>query len=442
MNKADIKENYIIKIDRELLSVLLKDRSSGKNIIWATDDYARRGEMYLANEQITVRSVSGHNGNVIKPRIEKSKKEQAFRIKNKAEVFTPSWICNKQNNLVDNAWFGREGVFNTETDQTWIATTEKIPFPAADGKTWKDYVRATRLEITCGEAPYLVSRYDTVTGESIDIPSRIGLLDRKLRVVCENVDNEQEWVEWAIAAVQSVYGFDWQGDNVLLARENLLFTFADYYSYQFGTCPTNENLLKVADILSWNIWQMDGLKFVIPNSCKPTPRLQMSIFDDEEQQEECEGCKTGNNSKHTGTYSIIKDWQTNKAIKFYNLLGGKKMKFDFIIGNPPYNTESEGAKIADDSIYHYFIDMAYKLSDRVALITPSKFLFNNGNTPTAWNRKMLEDEHFKVLLYEPNAQKIFPNVTFRGGLPFTTEIKINILAPFINLLNLMNSILY
>lgn len=92
------------------------------------------------------------------------------------------------------------------------------------------------------------------------------------------------------------------------------------------------------------------------------------------------------------------------------------MKFDFIIGNPPYQQESLGEKKADDSIYHYFMDAAYGIGDKVELITPSKFLFNNGNTPTAWNKKMLNDIHFKVLYFEPVASKVFPNVSFKGGV--------------------------
>lgn len=319
---VDIKENFIKHLDESLLSILLKDRSSGKNIIWATDTYSSHGVGFGSYDQITSALITGKRGSIIKPRTEKSKREQQYRIKNKAEVFTPSWVCNKQNNLVDNAWFGRENVFNTETENGWIATTAKIIFPDTDGKTWRDYVKANRLEITCGEAPYLTSRYDTVTGEYIEIKDRIGLLDRKLRVVSENVDSEPKWYDWAIAALKSVYGFDWQGDNVLIARENLLFTFIDAYIDKFDVPPINDYLKEVAKILSWNIWQMDGLKFVIPNSCKPTPKLQISLFDDEEQQEECEGCKKGDNTKHTGIYCEIMDWETKKPVRFISLIGG------------------------------------------------------------------------------------------------------------------------
>ena len=217
-NSIDVKENYIYKLNKDLLTILLKDRTSGKNIIWATDNYVNKGFGYESEDYISIESITGYHGSMIKPRSEKSKKEQADRIRNKAEVFTPSWICNKQNNLVDNAWFGIEGVFNTEIDKTWISTSEPIPFPTSTNRTWQDYINDVRLEITCGEAPYLVSRYDTVTGEGIEISQRIGLLDRKLRVLSENIDSEPEWYDWAKKAFQSTYGFEWQGDNLLLAR--------------------------------------------------------------------------------------------------------------------------------------------------------------------------------------------------------------------------------
>ena len=317
----DIKETNIFKLDSKLLEVLLIDHSSKKNLIWATDNYASRGVGYQSYDHITSNAIIKRNGSVIKPRVEKSKKEQASRVKDKAEVFTPSWICNAQNNLIDDAWFGKGNVFNTETDKGWIVNLERITFP--EGKSWQDYVKENRLEITCGEAPYLVSRYDTVTGNIIAIRERIGLLDRKLRVISENVDGEQEWIEWAKIAFKSVYGFDWQGDNVLLARENLLRTFIDYYTDTFGLSPITEYLIDFAEIISWNIWQMDGLKYVIPNSCKPVPKLQMSIFEDEEECEECPGCANNDNSKHTGTYCVIKDWEKGRNVKFVSLIREK-----------------------------------------------------------------------------------------------------------------------
>ncbi len=320
ISRVDIKENYIYRLDNELLSILLRDRSSGKNIVWATDNYSSRGFGYQSYDHITIEAITGHRGNIIKPRTEKSKAEQQKRIRTKAEVFTPSWICNKQNNLVDNAWFGIEFVFNVECDKTWHATTEPIPFPTVTGKTWQDYINDVRLEITCGEAPYLVSRYDTVSGHMIELSQRIGLLDRKLRVVTENTKTEKEWLKWAIKSFQNIYGYDWQGDNVLLARENLLFSFIDYYKAKFGKEPEIDILKKIAEILSWNIWQMDGLKFVIPDSCKEIDEGQLTLFDDGVDKMPCPGCAKNDPFAHTGVYCIIKDWKANEKVTFVSLL--------------------------------------------------------------------------------------------------------------------------
>ena len=321
---ADIKENSILKLDSELLSVLLKDMSSKKNIIWATDNYSENGKGYQKTDKITVFSVTGKNGSIIKPRVEKSKTEQQIRIRDKAEVFTPSWICNKQNNLIDEQWFGKVNVFNSENEKTWKTNKNKIEFPAKDGKTWQDYVVSVRLEITCGEAPYLASRYDTVTGELIPVKDRIGILDRKLRVVNENTEIESEWKLWAKKAMQSTYGFDWQGDNVLLARENLLYTYIDNYELKFNKKPEKEELRNIAEILAWNIWQMDGLKYVIPESCHNEKIVERLLWGEEIHEESCEGCRKNNPKKHNGIYCYIMDWEKGKKVKFVDLFKEKK----------------------------------------------------------------------------------------------------------------------
>jgi hypothetical protein len=319
-NLVDIKENDIIKYDKELLPILLKDNSSKRNIIWATDNYVFLGDGYGPNEEITTSLITGKNGNIIKPRVNKNKTEQLSRVRDKAEVFTPSWICNKQNNLVDNAWFGVEDIFNTETHNGWQTIDRTIPFPTDEGKSWQDYVRDVRLEVSCGEAPYLVSRYDTISGEPIELFDRIGFLDRKLRVVCENTDSNDSWMEWAKVAFQSTYGFEWQGDNLLLARENLLFSFIDYHKAKFGSTPESGHLREIAKIISWNIWQMDGLKGVIPNSCGERKIVRKNLFETEEEIMPCEGCVKNNIQKHNGIYCKIKDWQTGGTLKFVSLL--------------------------------------------------------------------------------------------------------------------------
>ena len=316
-SKIEINSKYVYSIDLSVLKILLKDKTTGKNIIWATSEYEHYGKGYFANDEICFKDVSGI-ASVINPRVVKTKEEKSTRVRKMAEVFTPSWMCNKQNNLIDNAWFGRDNVFNTEVGTTWETNTAKIEFPTANGKTWQDYVKANRLEITCGEAPYLASRYDTVSGELIPIENRIGLLDRKLRIVSENVDSEPEWYNWAKKAMQSIYGFDWQGDNVLLARENLLFTFIDYYEHKFGVPPIKEYLMQVAKILAWNIFQMDGIKFVVPNSCKDEVKTEETLLDTKTTVIKCEGCKKNNPAKHNGVYCRVMDWGSNRSVEFYS----------------------------------------------------------------------------------------------------------------------------
>ncbi|MCQ2374823.1 MAG: restriction endonuclease subunit M [Salinivirgaceae bacterium] len=323
---VDISEDEIKNWIPDLLNVLLRDHSAKHDakigssnpdehhIIWATDSYETLGNCYNKRAQIRAELITGKNGRVIRPRAVKTKVEQQTRTRNKAEVFTPSWVCNAQNNLIDNEWFGRIGVFNTENnDKTWTTNPEKITFP--EGKTWIDYVKDCRLEITCGEAPYLVSRYDTVTGEYIPVEKRIGLLDRKLRVVNENTSTPDEWVPYAHLALASVYGYEWQGDSLLLAREAALCTFMDHFWQKFP----NENLfdktiIKSAYIISWNLWQMDGLKGKIPYSEKVV--INTDLYGSEEKTIE------------EGVYCEILSWKLEPNKKgILNLRKDKKSQF-------------------------------------------------------------------------------------------------------------------
>lgn len=307
-----------ILTDIEVLDCLLHDKTTNENIIWASNDYEHMGRCYGFKSPITSFSIIKNNECIIKSRADKDKSVQLLRSKEKAEVFTPSWICNKQNNLIDNAWFERENVFNTETENGWTVNNDKIIFPF--DKTWEDYVKSNRLEITCGEAPYLTSRYDTVSGKTIPVNERIGFLDRKLRIISENTSSESDWLNWAEIAIKSIYGYDWQGDNVFLARKNLLFTFCEHYNYKFNKNLNKSQILKTADILAWNIWQMDGLKFVIPQSCHNQTVTLYTLLGEEKCEDFCEGCKKNSRKKHNGTYCYIMNWETNKKIKFVNML--------------------------------------------------------------------------------------------------------------------------
>ena len=247
---------------RPVLPILLQDKTTKKNIIWATGSYAGLGAKFADDAQMDTNALVGMNPILLQPRVLKAQAAQQERTKSHAEVFTPSWVCNQMNNHCDEEWFGRQNVFNIPEGHAWTANPDPITFPA--GKTWKDYVDSRRLEITCGEAPFIVSRYDATTGDELPILQRIGLLDRKLRVVNENAANETEWLEWTFRAFQSVYGYEYQGDNLLLARMNLLMTFVEYLADRWQRQPSEKELKTLANIIAWNFWQMDGLKGTVP----------------------------------------------------------------------------------------------------------------------------------------------------------------------------------
>lgn len=309
-----------------VIDLLLQDKTTKKNIIWATHTYEEYGDEYSDKKQMECHQFCGIYRSIIQPRVSKALEQQQERTKNKAEVFTPSWICNKMNNYCDEQWFGRKDVFNTEIENGWQTVTEKIVFP--EKKSWQKYVDSRRLEITCGEAPYLVSGYDTTTGEIIPLKDRTGLLDRKMRVINENTTTEDEWIKWTIRAFQSCYGYEYQGDNLLIARTNMFLSFVDYYKDRHNKDADKKLMRKIANIISWNIWQMDGLKGSVPFGSidKTGEQITFAELIGEKDEEETIDCK-------------ITDWRKERSFLFHELTnntrGNHSMKFDFVIGNPP-----------------------------------------------------------------------------------------------------------
>jgi hypothetical protein len=330
----DILENEIVTQYPDVLQILLRDHTTRKNIFWATNNYQHLGKQYQYNTHILPELITGKYGNIVMPRVHKDKVLQQSRSKEMAEVFTPSWICNAQNNLIDDAWFEKEGVFNQEITlhdgtKSWEVNRNKISFP--NRKTWRDYVRDTRLEIACGEAPYITSRYDSTTGKFIPVQNRIGILDRKLRVINENVDSTGEWLKATQTAYKNTYAFEWQGDSLLLAREAMLATFIENYKVKFNKEPLLKSIQFIAYIISWNVWQMDGLKGVIPGSCGEVTITDIDLFGNVKSENSfCKGCMDNNIFKHNGTYCLIRDWSYKDPISGKK---GKKLKFIDLIKN-------------------------------------------------------------------------------------------------------------
>ena len=432
-------EAFAHRYSLSILETLLCDRTTGRNIIWADNEYEALGDGYMGDDEITVEKITGPNVNVIRPRIAKAVEQQSLRTKSRAEVFSPAWLCNQMNNDLDEVWFGRRDVFNTEAvagdgAKTWVSTNEPIAFPKLKGHGWHAYVEAPRLEITCGEAPFVCSRYDAVTGDEIPVGERVGFLDRKLRVVTEKTKTRKEWVRRALDALRATYGFEYQGDNLLIARINVLETFAEHLRDRWESDVEQDELEEAAWIVSWNFWQMNGFTDAVPTSkmdadvvstlgtLEESEPVQPSLFDllndmftDETAQE-----TKGEEPRETVPLCVMYDWQNGEPFEFATLKGkaaamGKK--FYAVIGNPPYQETVEGS--SDRPIYNYFMDEAYRVSERTELITPARFLFNAGKTPKDWNRKMLDDPHLKVVDYQQKSCSVFPNTDIKGGVAVT-----------------------
>jgi len=303
----DLPESMIAEKYPDAFALLLADKTAGKNIVWATADYENLSEetelkLYpRAETDALVREDILQN--FIRPRCAKEFALRRTRTRERAEVFTPPRICNAQNNLFDEIWFGRKNVFNQASKVSssnalgWRSQKRKITFPPRGKKTWRKYVALTRMEIACGEAPYLVSRYDSTRGKMIPLDRRIGILDRKLRVVSENCPTQKEFFELAKIAFQSCYGFELQGDNLLLARENLLFSFYDYFFEKFSAEPSPEQMREIAEIIAWNVFQMDAFTGTPPFAVADSDLLRgNAVF-----------CK-------------IKDWATEEIVEFKKFL--------------------------------------------------------------------------------------------------------------------------
>ncbi len=297
----DIREDYLLKKD-DLLNILLQDKTTGNNILWATDSYDSNGHLFAPTANITTDLITGTLGSLIQPRALKSKTEQLYRTRDKAEVFTPLSIVKQMNEACDA-----------------VSVTEN---------NWQQYVALLKLEITCGEAPYIVSRYDPVSDsqELLALSDRVGFLDSKLSVVSKYCDTLDYWVKWAKIAFKSSYGYEWQGDSLLIARENLLYTFIDYYEDKFKETPCLELQKEIADIIVWNIFQMDGLKYVIPMSCKTEKviiRSEYNLYEKEEDRidiKQCAGCENKTAKNHNGIYVKIMDWVKGKPVKFVDII--------------------------------------------------------------------------------------------------------------------------
>ena len=180
------------------------------------------------------------NPDEVKPRYLKAVKEKKSRTDKKAEVFTPYELVKIMNDMLDIDFKGSRA----------------------------DYIKRAVIEVTCGEAPYLTTRYDATTGKDILIADRIGLLDRKLSCIPASV-GKAGYEECVTEALKASYGYEWQFDSIYLARRNMLLTVIEHYVDRFGTEPDKDKVKEWAYIISYNIFRMDGVTKCIPETKIP-----------------------------------------------------------------------------------------------------------------------------------------------------------------------------
>ena len=367
-----------------LLKILLKDKMTQRNIVWASQSYEGMGKAFCSDQPIRQSLLVGKHQSIIQPRVAKHARKQELRTRSSGEVFTPPWLVDKQVSAVLGEW-------------------KDMPL--------KEWVALRWLELACGEAPYLVTRYDSVTGDGIPVPKRVGSLDRKLQRISQEVTSEKEFIKLAKLAYESTYGYELQGDSLLLARENLLLSFCEHYEQKFGILPTIKTVKAIANIIVYNVFQMNGLTKRTPYSDHSVKEVQMNLFDTETD---------GTPAPQDDMLTVVKDWKQKELVTIESISKGEgQMKFDVVIGNPPYQEKAQGTSTKDMPIYHKFIDSAFEISEKACLITPARFLFNAGGTPKQWNRDMLTNPNVRVVFYEQNSSKVFQNTDIKGGIAVT-----------------------
>lgn len=226
----------IVLIPRAL-GVLTLDRTTGHHLLRAP------------GEELKIRDIIGDEpARPLRPRYLKAAEEQSERTHRHGEVFTPHHIVTEMVDMME-----RE---NPEPD------------------LWR-YVKRTWLEVCCGEGAFLTTRYHQDTGEFIPLEARTGILDRKLaRIRAARDDYEGPALrKLSFRALQSVYGYEYQGDSLLIARLNLLLSFNDHWRECFHDDLGVNRLDDALYVISCNLFQMDGLHNVVPGT-DVTPQIR------------------------------------------------------------------------------------------------------------------------------------------------------------------------
>ena len=362
-NEAFRYRSEILEKNSTIMMILLKDRTTDKNIyIDKSSD---------ENKSLHILDIDDIKG--IQPRYRKDKRSQKKRTIKNAEVFTPQSIIASQNDLLN-----------------------------PKNKKTEPYVKTTWLEIACGEGSYIVTRYNTQTGQTISIDKRTGFLDLKLQQINKDVSTKDEWNKLITLAYETSYGLDLQGDSLFLARENLLYSYIEYYRAKWGEEPEDSNLEQIADIISYNVFQMDVIHSEVLSTTEP--RIgQISWIED-----------TSTEPKSVSVY--VRDWTTKDSIHIDDF------KFDKIVGNPPYQKNDNGKRKdakqnpSATAIYPEFVEWSKKRSQQQSLLIPSRWISGAGKGTKKFMNSMLDDLSIKLLVVYPDATQVFTDHDIKGGV--------------------------
>ena len=248
----------------DMKSLLLGDMTTGKNI------YMGNGE----TEEDFYSPVTLERTKEFLHRWEKTRKEQDKRKANKAEVYTP-YACVKK--MTDLFW-----------DDPGVRK-----------------LSSTYLEITCGEAPFITTLRDMQDGRLIPPDERVGILDRKLAEADRLAETDSDFLPLAYLALTSVYGYEFQGDNLFFGRCNVMTCFLEAYERRYKASAPAWVVNEAAEVVRWNFWQMDGLSCRLPIYGKNGEGLH-----------HCKTKKAKEEWLKGTTQCMIKDWDTGEIGPF------------------------------------------------------------------------------------------------------------------------------
>lgn len=277
---ADIIESLDSCCPTRILVTLFKDCAAGRNIVWTDDECVEFGDGFIGDNGIAIEKITNFSSGAIKPHIAKKQGRRFERIMTRAGAIVPSWLFNRMNNSIDAVWLDMRDVSYVKNDVERNSGLKRIVFHEKSGRSGRVYVESHRPGITCGEASFAYSHYDTVTMDASPVGGRIGFSNRMLCVVSEKIGYCREWVRWAPAAPEASSGFEFQC-CCLPTCINVFGTFWEHQRERWSAGMAEVETGQTVWILLWNILQLNGPICTMPANQMDIV-VQFILFDYEE----------------------------------------------------------------------------------------------------------------------------------------------------------------